>query len=93
MRLTETEKSIGRELISGGCRNYSAKAAQIDLDRLCGETYTLDGDCHHGYFIRHNATGRTVISKQSPRYLVICAIGLYRAAYTANDAAIVSRRM
>jgi hypothetical protein len=79
--LTDAQKAIGLELVSGGYRNYSAKAAQTDLDLLTGKnTYTLDGDTFHGYEIRHTATGRKVVSRQPPRILVILTVELYRTA-------------
>jgi hypothetical protein len=71
---------IRAQLKAGGYRNYSARAAQQDLDTICGHEYTLDGDCYRGYLIRHNASGRTVVSGYAPRHLVILAIALWRSA-------------
>ncbi len=80
-KLTESDLAISRELVSGGCRNYSARAAQIDLDALCGRGfYAIDGDTYNGYFIRHAASGRTVVKNFNPRELTILTVGLFRSA-------------
>ena len=79
-RLGAMEIDISRELVSGGGCKYSAKAAQIDLNRLTGETYTLVGDTWLGYEIIHTATGRKVVSGYSPKESVIIAVALLRSA-------------
>lgn len=79
--LTEKQRLIGLRMVSGGYRQYSAKAAQTDLDLLTPKgTYTLDGDTYHGYLVRHNATNKTVCHGYSPRELVILTVELFETA-------------
>ena len=92
--LTEAQRRIGLELVSGGYRNYSAKAAQTDLDMLTGRgTYCLDGDTYHGYEIRHPATGRVVVRHFCPRELVILTVDLFRTAEAAADMPTMGRML
>jgi len=77
--LTGRQEVITQSMKAGGYRNYSAKAAQIDLDTLTGPgIYTIDGDTFKGYFIRHNSSGKTVIKNYSPRELVILTVDLFK---------------
>jgi len=74
-KLTETQKEIGSTL-EKGCRVYSAKMAQRDLDTFCPGCL-LDGDTYHGYRICRD--NKTVVSGYSPWVLTILAIDLSRS--------------
>jgi hypothetical protein len=64
-------------MVSGGYRQYSAAAAQRDLDLLTKGEYVIDGNCRHGYFIKH-ISGNIIAKNFSPRELVIVTVELFR---------------
>lgn len=74
-RRTERQALIEMEMtFSFG---YSAAQAQKDLDRLADKEYIIDGNCRHGYFVKH-IDGNVIAKNYSPRELTILTIDLFR---------------